>query len=185
MKVDGRAVSMAVFTLSAFVLASKFLVPTTMQIFVQGEFITLKQIPNIYTIADMIIVSAFSCILGISATYLLFLEPILRNKHSDQSLSAETVDNLTTQEMPVAASQNNVGDILKILKGKEQMIINELINTGEINQSELSSRTKIPSSTLSRTLHDLEQRGLIIRYYNGMSKMVKLEDSLARGESQI
>jgi len=33
MKVDGRAISMAVFTLSAFVLASKFLVPTTMQIF--------------------------------------------------------------------------------------------------------------------------------------------------------
>ncbi|MEA1894538.1 MAG: MarR family transcriptional regulator [Euryarchaeota archaeon] len=85
----------------------------------------------------------------------------------------------------MAASQNNVGDILKILKGKEQMIINELAKTGAINQSELSSRTKIPSSTLSRTLHDLEQRGLIIRYYNGMSKMVKLNDSLARDESRI
>lgn len=185
MKVDGRAISMVVFTLSAFVLASKFLVPTTMQIFIQGEFITLKQIPNIYTVTDMIIVSAFSCIIGISTTYLLFLEPILRNKHSDQSPSAETIDNLTTQEMPVAASQNNVEDILKVLKGKEQTIINELIKTGEINQSELSSRTKIPSSTLSRTLHDLEQRGLLIRYYNGMSKMVKLNDSLARDESRI
>ena len=185
MKVDGRAISMAVFTLSAFVLASKFLVPTTMQIFIQGEFITLKQIPNIYTIADMIIISVFSCIIGISATYLLFLEPILRNKHSDQSLIAETVDNSTTQEMPVATGKNNVEDILKILKGKEQTIINELTKTGAINQSELSSRTKIPSSTLSRTLYDLEQKGLIVRYYNGMSKMVKLNDSLAREGSRI
>ena len=57
------------------------------------------------------------------------------------------------------------------------MIINELVDTGEIKQSELSSRTKIPSSTLSRTLHDLEPKGLIIRYYNGMSKMVKLAES--------
>jgi len=185
MKVDGRAISMAVFTLSAFVLASKFLVPTTVQIFIQGEFITLKQIPNIYTIADMIIVSAFSCILGISATYLLFLEPILRNKHLDQSLDTEPVSNLTTQEIPVAASQNNLDVILKTLKGKEQIIINELTKTGAINQSELSPRTKIPSSTLSRTLYDLEQKGLIIRYYNGMSKMVKLNDSLAREGSRI
>ena len=180
MRVDGRAISMAVFALSAFVLASKFLVPTTVQIFVQGEFITLKQIPNIYTVADMIIVSVFSCIIGISATYLLFLEPILRNKHSDQSLDTEPVDNLTTHETPVAASQNNVGDILKILKGNEQTIINELTKTGEINQSELSSRTKIPSSTLSRTLHNMEQRGMIVRYDNGMSKMVKLADSFKR-----
>jgi len=85
----------------------------------------------------------------------------------------------------VATGKNNVEDILKILKGKEQTIINELTKTGAINQSELSSRTKIPSSTLSRTLHDLEQRGLIVRYYNGMSKMVKLNDSLARDESLI
>ena len=48
-----------------------------------------------------------------------------------------------------------------------------------------TARTKITSSTLSRTLYDLEQRGLIIRYYNGMSKMVKLNDSLARDESLI
>jgi DNA-binding transcriptional ArsR family regulator len=185
MRVDGRAISMAVFTLSAFVLASKFLVPTTMQIFIQGEFITMKQIPNIYTVVDMIIVSVFSCIIGISATYLLFLEPILRNKHSDQSLDTEPVGNLTTHEMPVATGRNNLDIVLKTLKGKEQIIINELIDTGEINQSELSSRTRIPSSTLSRTLYDLEQRGLIVRYYNGMSKMVKLNDSLARDESRI
>lgn len=185
MRVDGRAISMAVFTLSAFVLASKFLVPTTVQIFVQGEFIILKQIPNMYTVADVIIVSVFSGIIGISATYLLFLEPILRNKHSDQSLDTEPVDNLTTHEMPVATDKNNLNVILKTLKGKEQIIINELIKTGGINQSELSSRTKIPSSTLSRTLHNLEQRGLIIRYYNGMSKMVKLNDSVVRAESPI
>ncbi|MEA1893873.1 MAG: MarR family transcriptional regulator [Euryarchaeota archaeon] len=81
--------------------------------------------------------------------------------------------------------KNSLEVILRTLKGKEQMIINELINTGAINQSELSSRTRVSSSTLSRTLYDLEQRGLIVRHYNGMSKMIKLNDSVVREESPI
>ncbi|CAD7775193.1 hypothetical protein AIOGIFDO_01737 [Candidatus Methanoperedenaceae archaeon GB37] len=45
---------------------------------------------------------------------------------------------------------------------------------GEMNQTELGVRTGIPKSTLSRTLQDLERREVIIRYDEGMSKMVKL-----------
>jgi len=49
-----------------------------------------------------------------------------------------------------------------------------------MNQAELAARIGIPKSTLSRTLQDLERRKLIIRYENGMSKMVKLADSLRK-----
>lgn len=51
---------------------------------------------------------------------------------------------------------------------------------GELNQAELASRADIPKSTLSRILADLEKRGVIIRYENGMSKMVKLSDALQK-----
>jgi uncharacterized membrane protein len=44
-----------------------------------------------------------------------------------------------------------------------------------MNQADLSARTGIPKSTLSRTLQNLEERKLVFRYDNGMSKMVKLE----------
>ena len=46
---------------------------------------------------------------------------------------------------------------------------------GEMNQADLSARTEIPKSTLSRILRDLEDRGLVFRYDYGMSKMVKLD----------
>jgi uncharacterized membrane protein len=62
-----------------------------------------------------------------------------------------------------------------------------LIKYGEMNQADLSSRTGIPKSTLSRTLQNLEDRKLIHRYENGMSKMVKPEvdwNSLGAGEQK-
>jgi len=126
------------------------------------------------TFIDFIITAVSSGLIGASASYLFFTK------------SEKTTEAITKPGMAdVHNKPERIDAILKTLKGKEQIIINELINTGAINQSELSSRTKIPSSTLSRTLYDLEQKGLIIRYYNGMSKMVKLNDSLAREGSRI
>lgn len=126
------------------------------------------------TFIDFIITAVSSGLIGASASYLFFTK------------SEKTTEAITKPDLAdVHNKQESIDAILKTLKGKEQTIINELTKTGAINQSELSSRIEIPASTLSRTLHDLEQRGLIIRYYNGMSKMVKLNDSLAMDESQI
>ena len=65
-------------------------------------------------------------------------------------------------------------NLLKILKGNEKNIVKILIDHGEMTQSELFERTKIPKSTLSRTLTDLELRGIVLRYEHGISKKVKL-----------
>ena len=59
-------------------------------------------------------------------------------------------------------------------------VVKELFGSGEMNQAELAARIGIPKSVISRTLSDLESRRLIIRYENGMSKMVKLADSFKR-----
>lgn len=126
------------------------------------------------TFIDFILTSVSSGLIGASASYLFFTK------------SEKIAEMLTESDIAdVHNKQKSIDVILKTLKGKEQMIINELINTGEINQSELSSRIKIPPSTLSRTLHNIEQRGLIVRYYTGMSKMVKLNDSVVSEESPI
>ena len=154
-----------VLILSLLILVFKLTNPTPTCI--QGAHAVT--ISNLYTFADCITITILSGLAVASGMCLLFF----------RSKTKESIDSTHIEE-PVAAQKNNLDVILKTLKGKEQMIINELVNTGEINQSELASRTKIPSSTLSRTLHDLEQRGLIIRYYNGMSKMVKLADSFKR-----
>jgi DNA-binding transcriptional ArsR family regulator len=91
---------------------------------------------------------------------------------------AETAD--TNPDVPEQNRENNIESILNILKGNEQCVIKELFDGGEMNQAELAARIGISKSTLSRTLYDLESRKLIIRYRNGVSKMVKLADSFKR-----
>lgn len=176
MRIEGRAFCMVMLTVSAFVLAIKVLVPTTIQIFILGELTTLKQVPNIYTLFDIIVVAIFSCILGISASYLLFLESKLATGHE---LTGQTPKAELFSKVPC---QNDAGvqALLKVLKENEREVMKTLLEAGEMNQAELASRTEIPKSTLSRILADLEKKGLIIRYENGMSKMVKLADNFQK-----
>lgn len=169
MKIEGKIILVAaLLVLSAFILANKLLLPTTVQIMVQDGSTTLKTIPNLYTIKDCLIIAASSFLLGASILYLLYARP-------------GTFDHTETYpQVPDSNSEigsGNIENIINILKGNEQRIIKELNDSGEMNQAELAARIDIPKSTLSRTLQDMERRRLIIRYDNGMSKMVKLADS--------
>jgi F-box protein 11 len=86
-------------------------------------------------------------------------------------------DHLTITE---SIEPEKVENILNILKGNEQRVIKELNDSGEMKQAELSTRIGLSRSALSRMLQDLEGRGLILRYGNGVRKMVKLSDSFKR-----
>jgi len=91
---------------------------------------------------------------------------------------AETADaNLDTTEQNEV---DNARDILRLLKGNERKVVDVLLGAEALNQAELAAMAEINKSTLSRTLYDMEQRGMIVRYENGMSKMVKLADSFKR-----
>jgi DNA-binding transcriptional ArsR family regulator len=171
MKIEGKTVLVAaLLVLSAFMLVNKLLLTT------------LKEIPNLYTIKDCLIIAASSFLLGISIFYLLFVKP--EPDMQQDRATAETFDHAATHP-PVPDSNleiesEKIENILNILKGNEQRVIKELNDSGEMNQAELVARIGIPKSTLSRTLQDLERRRLVIRYDNGMSKMVKLADSFKR-----
>lgn len=177
MRVEGRAFCMALFTISAFILVIKVLVPTTVQIFVYGDVITLKQVPNNYMLFDITIVAIFSCILGISGSYLLFSENKSINEYGVTIQAHEASGDISSKEETPIASKTNTEVLLEVMKGNEPKIMKILLERGELNQTELAVRADVPKSTLSRTLSDLEKRGLIIRYENGMSKMIKLSDS--------
>jgi uncharacterized membrane protein len=83
------------------------------------------------------------------------------------------------EPVPEVSKENSIpegtGSLLNLLKGNEREVMEALVKYGEMNQADLSSRTGIPKSTLSRTLQNLEDRKLVHRYENGMSKMVKPE----------
>lgn len=173
MKIEGKIILVAaLLVLSAFILANKLLLPTTVQIMVlQDGSTTLKAIPNLYTIKDCLIIAVSSFLLGTTIFYLLSARP----GYFDHTVTYPQVPDSNLE-----IESDNVENIINILKGNEQRIIKELNDSGEMNQAELAARIDIPKSTLSRTLQDLERRKLIIRYENGMSKMVKLADSFKR-----
>lgn len=84
----------------------------------------------------------------------------------------ELLNRDTGDESP-AGSEDSEPKITNLLRDKEQKIVDAL-KEGEMTQTELMARTGMAKSTLSRTLKDLEEREVVIRYDSGMSKIVKL-----------
>ncbi|HJH26040.1 MAG TPA: hypothetical protein C5S37_04520 [Methanophagales archaeon] len=165
-------------------LASKFMLPTTIQVLIEGQSSFIREIPNVYTGLDCIIIAIFSFLLGVSAFYLFITYSVMpekaRAEHEVEpdeagSESALQVQDVDTQVPETSKTEDDRAGLLKILKGNEKKVIEALMEYGEMNQADLSARTGIPKSTLSRILQDLEDRSLVFRYDYGMSKMVKLK----------
>jgi len=178
MKIEGRATFfMVLFVISVFILVCEFWASSTVMIYVQGEFTTLKQVSNIYTLTDCIMIVVSSYLLGVSSFYLLFSELRTPEKEKVERVSDVEKAPASNYERQIPdISRDKIEEILGVLKGSEPKIIKTLLDFGEMNQAELVVRTGIPRSSLSRILADLEKRGLIIRYGFGTSKMIKLGD---------
>lgn len=168
---------MVLFVISVFILVCVLWTSSTVMIYVQGEFTTLKQVPNIYTLTDCIMIVVSSYLLGVSSFYLLFSELRTPEKEKVERVSDVEKAPASNYERQIPdISRDKIEEILGVLKGSEPKIIKTLLDFGEMNQAELVVRTGIPRSSLSRILADLEKRGLIIRYGFGTSKMIKLGD---------
>jgi len=68
--------------------------------------------------------------------------------------------------------------VLKIFNENERRVLEVLMNANDISQNEIAAKTGLSSPTISRILNKLENKGIIIRYRDGMSKKVKLKDDL-------
>jgi len=193
MKVEGKTtLVMALFVVAVFMLlASRFMLPTDIQVIVEGQSTYVREVPSVYTALDCVIIAISSFLLGASAFYLLFvgfrmpekerIEQEAEQKAAGLESPLMVLDahvpskNVQVPETSKAVPEDDRAGLLKILKGNEKRVIEALMEYGEMNQADLSARTGIPKSTLSRILQDLEDRSLIFRYNYGMSKMVKLE----------
>ncbi|HJH25399.1 MAG TPA: hypothetical protein C5S37_01210 [Methanophagales archaeon] len=186
MKIEGKtALAMVLFVVSVFMVMSKFMLPTTFQVFIEGQSSFIREIPNVYSVLDCIIIAIFSFLLGVSAFYLFITYSVMPEKEkveqeaepggagSEPALQVQDTDT-QVPETSKAAHEDDRAGLLKILKGNEKKVIEALMEYGEMNQADMSARTGIPKSTLSRILQDLEDRSLVFRYDYGMSKMVKL-----------
>ncbi|MDD5142185.1 MarR family transcriptional regulator [Methanoregula sp.] len=181
------AFAMGISTASAFLLALTFLRPLTINVVFNGGDPAVASIPGVYTLLDCVIIAVTAFLLGIS---MMVLYRIYSHSADDATIVSlqkgepvpeilQSPDHSTLHQIagpgPETVPEESPGIVLNLLKGNERSVMEALMNHGEMNQADLSARTGIPKSTLSRTLQNLENRRLIFRYDNGMSKMVKPE----------
>jgi len=172
---------------TVFVLASIFLFPTTINVIVEDNDSVVTAIPGVYTLTDCVVIAIAAFLLGASMVFLYTMD-ILSPRDDvviplpPQKLIPEIqagIQGNGHDPVPEVSKDNSIpegtGSLLNLLKGNEREVMEVLVKYGEMNQADLSSRTGIPKSTLSRTLQNLEDRKLVHRYENGMSKMVKPE----------
>jgi uncharacterized membrane protein len=154
------AIMATLFAVSAFTLAGKLLMPTPIQIIIQGEEpIVVGQIFR-YTQFDVAIISISAIILAASSFYLLFVNSIeIRNV----SPAAEKKD---TSELEIAFA-------LRLLDGDKRKVFNEIVEAkGEILQSDLHAHTGFSKAKITRVLDYLELKGLIVRKSYGMTNKI-------------
>lgn len=172
---------MGIFVTAVFVLTLMFLRPVTINVVFEGDGPVATVIPGVYTLLDGAILAIAAFLLGVSGVILF---QTYERSPVNEAGTYETGSlpelhygdhNHDPELSPEHAFAAEPDNLLNLLKGSERVVMEALMNYGEMNQAALSARTGIPKSTLSRTLQNLEDRKIIFRYDNGMSKMVRPE----------
>jgi hypothetical protein len=164
MKATPKTAIMAVlFAVSAFVLAGKLLMPTPIQIVIQGdEPIVVGQIFR-YTQFDVAIISISAIILATSSFYLLFVNSVENSKFSSVANEEDT-------------SEARVALALHLLDGDRRKLFSEIVEAGgEILQSDLHAHTGFSKAKITRVLDYLELKGLIVRKSYGMTNKIIID----------
>jgi len=151
------------FAVSAFTLAGKLLMPTPIQIVIQGEEpIVVGQIFR-YTQFDVAIISISAIILAASSFYLLFVSSIETRKVSPTAEKKDT-------------SEREISFALRLLDGDKRKLFSEIVEAGgEILQSELHTQTGFSRAKITRILDYLELKGLIVRKSYGMTNKIIID----------
>lgn len=154
------AIMVILFAVSAFILAGKLLMPTPIQIVIQGEEpIVVGQIFR-YTQFDVAIISTSTVVLALSSFYLLFV------KSNDTPIITVATAEKDTSELEMAFA-------LRLLDGDKRKVFSEIVEAGgEILQSDLHTQTGFPKAKITRILDYLETKGLIFRKSHGMTNKI-------------
>lgn len=151
-----NALAATLFVISVFILCSKLLLPTTVQIITQDQSTYVRRIPNLYTLTDVALIVVSSFLLTASSMYLLTPTRALQPPEGEKRKLREAT--------------------LKTLKGNEKRIYQLVIDeNGVMFQSELVEKSKLPKSSVSLILDRLEARGLLEKRRHGISNVIILK----------
>jgi len=86
MKVEGKTrLVMALFAGAVLMLlASRFMLPTDIQVIVEGQSTYIRVVPSVYTALDCVIIAISSFLLGVSAFYLFITYSVMPGKEKSE-----------------------------------------------------------------------------------------------------
>jgi uncharacterized membrane protein len=144
---------------SIFVIFIEVARPTTIQILVDGQNISISNSPPIYLIGDMALIGISAFTLGASLIYLLQKE------------------RMTVSSVEKSSAKEGWNEALDSLTDEDERTVYELIvaEDGMIFQGELVNRSGFSKSKVSVILDRLEARKVIERKRYGMSNVVVLK----------
>jgi len=158
-----------IFIGSIIMLAVKLLRPESVQVFVEGNTAITSQIPGLFTYTDVLALVVSSMLMGGSGIYFLL--------HDSLGMRAGTAPPQPTSVGGTILEERRQQweETAKTLKKNEQALYKAILDEGVINQSELTDKTGLSRSDISRTLYLLESKGLVERKRLGMGNVVLLK----------
>jgi uncharacterized membrane protein len=158
-----------IFIGSIIMLAVKLLSPASVQVFVEGNTAITSQIPGLFTYTDVLALVVSSMLMGGSGIYFLL--------HDSLGMRAGTAPSQPTSVGSTILEERRQQweETAKTLRKNEQALYKAILDEGVINQSELTDKTGLSRSDISRTLYLLESKGLVERKRLGMGNVVLLK----------
>lgn len=145
---------------STFAVFARIMMPTTVQVIIEGNTIELTEIPSIYNSFDMAVTGISCFVLGSSLIYLLLV--------SKSKVVGKDEPSLMRSDWNKILERLSNPDERKII----QLIIDE---GGTIFQSQLIEKSGYSKSKVSLVLDRLEARRILERRRHGMSNVVVLK----------
>ncbi len=160
----------ALFIASIIVLAIKLLNPASVQIFVEGNTAVTSQIRGLYTYTDVLVLVIASIVMTANGMYLLQYD-----SRDARAVMTAHQPSASAGSLVLEERRQHWKEVAKTLKKDEQALYKAIIDDGVINQSDLTEKTGLSRSDISRGLYLLESKGLIERKRLGMGNVVLLK----------
>lgn len=180
---DGRLVAAALLVVSTFALGVQLLNPPELVV-AGGDDAALETVGYYFTYRDAIVVAVSAAVFGASAAFLA-LDAYPSDSEEKRSLETAGADSPETGTSDGPEASESAAETSRRTRWEEtaarladtERIVYEtaLEADGEIAQREIVERTDLSKATVSRTLGNLESRGLLDRERRGMGNVVVLQ----------
>lgn len=174
---DPRALAGVLLVISTFVLAVQLLNPPELVVTGSGDDPSVEAVGYYFAYRDTAVVAIFAAIFGASASYLL-LDAQSSVDETQEASNAEIGQDSEAQSNSDDEKSNREQweETAARLSDTDRVVFEAAMETGgEIRQRDIVNETDLSKATVSRTLSNLESRGLLERERRGMGNVVVLQ----------